>query len=619
MTAAPPTPTLPNSDLPVAPPQSAEVPSASTAGVETMSPELVASLRERALGDLFFFMKGVIGQDRLTNRIHRPLCRLLELYGPFDELKLHAPWSEYEAVLRDTFRRAQVPVEEWDDRVADIRARGLLKLLIMLPRTWYKTTLGSIGYPLWRGSRDSNVRILLTQNTATNARGKGQALAGHVKGSETFQQLFPELMPVGDDKWSADARQLHRTKAFAESTYEFAGTNTQVTSRHFDEIIEDDTVAPDKDDLGEESILPSKEDVKQAIGWHHLVPPLLDEYETGRNIVTGTRWFEYDLLRYIMDHEPEFVVYQRAVREDFDGQPAVSGELTWPERFSERALLGISASMGPYLFSCLYMNTPVRSGDMLFLPEWLKVYDTEPTNLMTFTTVDLGNDPADTKSAPDYNVVLTCGKDMTTGVVYVLDYSRARCSPSQTLEMLFAHVEKWHPVSIGIETTGYQKSFMHWMRKKQRETGKYFIVQQLAHNKAAKTARIMGLQPGFSNGIIRLRAHMDALKNELLVFPLGKNDDVLDALSMQLELWKQTPSASEERAELESHHANDASYILSLARKQGAENLRAREALTTRPPPAWGASVPISVFHPEGPRRGLERPAYWGRAADLGS
>jgi hypothetical protein len=43
---------------------------------------------------------------------------------------------------------------------------------------------------------------------------------------------------------------------------------------------------------------------------------------------------------------------------------------------------------------------------------------------------------------------------------------------------------------------------------------------------------------------------MRELVEELLAFPLGRNDDIIDALAMQLELWRNTPMASAKKKDL---------------------------------------------------------------------
>lgn len=561
--------------------------------------QLVDELRSRAKGDLYFFSKGVLGFSKLTPKIHKPLCRLLELYEGYNE-SLCAPWSEYRAVLRMTLRRAKVPRDQWEARIEGIRRKGIKKLLIMMPRGWYKTTLVSICYPAWRGVRDANVRCLLVQNTSKNASAKGNMLGSAIMGSELLKFLFPDIMPTTGEKWSEDGRCLHRSGVFAESTYEFAGTRTQVTSRHFNLIIEDDTVAPDKDDLREEAILPSKTDVSQAIGWHRLVAPLFNEPSQDQNVVVGTRWFVLDLLAWVMANEKDFVVFQWAAREEEDGTPSPRGKLVWKERFDEETLKGLEASLGPYLYSCLFMNTPIQPENMLFRPEWIRYYDVEPPRLMTFTTVDPAGDPQDTKGEPDWNVVMTCGKDMQEGRIYVLEYSREKCSPSRLLQMLFAHVEKWHPAVVGIETVAYQKSLMHWIRQQQVTSGRFFQVIPVPGTRRSKGAKIRGLQPAMASGLLYFRTHMEALVNELLVYPLGTHDDLADALAMQLELWKVTPSAKESAEEWEGG-PNDFDFVLSMARRVYDE----QRQQTGKIAPAWGMSFPKLVFHSEGSERKL--------------
>jgi len=497
-----------------------------------MSDEL-NKIKDIAKRDLYIFAKGVLGFSWFVPHIHMPLCRLLELYDGWNDSLLH-PWEEYQKILPDG----------WE------KDKGLKKLLIVLPRGWLKTTLGSQAYPLWRAIRDPNVRVLVTQNTYHNAVAKLLTIKNTVEKNELFRALFPELLPSKDCVWRGDSLCLSRPKALNESTFEAAGTRTQVISRHYDLIIEDDTVAPELSDLEESNICPTKEDIEQAIGWHRLVPPLLISPKESQNLVIGTRWFEKDLISWIQQNDRGFQIYERACREDEKGRPSEDGKVTYPERFDDEVLESLESSMGPYLFSCLYLNKPLRSKDMVFHQEWIKFYEEFPLGLLCYTTVDLGGDPEDTKGEPDYNVVLTCGKDMKKGTIYVLDYWRKKCSPGEVISEIFNHVIKYHPVKVGLETVQYQKSLKYWIRERQKKEGLWFLVEGLTHTRHSKNARIMGLQPLVANGTLLFRKHMNALISELLAFPLGKNDDLIDALASQLELWQVTMSRTEETQKL---------------------------------------------------------------------
>jgi hypothetical protein len=593
-------PPVPDDCSPRSTPPSGDLAS-STSGVSSagtgggLSLDDIVALRKLALGDLYFFAKGVLGFDRLTDKVHKPLCRLLELYGPYDQLHLVQPWHHYAAAIRLALKKMRVPRDQWDDRIAKYRREGIKKLMIKMPRAWYKTTLGSIAYPVWRGARDCNHRCLLTQNTMTNAVAKGSAVGQCWTGNPLMGALFPEMLPTGRDKWSSDGRCLHRTKNFAEATYEYAGTRTQKTSTHFNEILEDDTVAPDKDDLGADAILPSPDDVSQAIGWHRLVPPLLDDLSTGRNIIFGTRWFVLDLLKWVEEHEPDFLIFQWAVKEDAQGQPSATGEVVWPERFSQEVLDALSASLGPYLFSCLYMNTPLSSESMLFAPEMVQFYDREPRSLAVFTTVDLGGDPRDAKKGrdPDPSVVMTCGKDLTDGHCYVLDYDCKRCSVSEVIDLIFAHVKKWHPLKVGIETFGWQSTMMSFVRDRQIQTNTFFVTEKIQNNKISKERKIQGLQPIVADKRLHLRAAMTSLYNQMMTInkhgkAMGANDDMVDALAMQLSLWLTVKSIKEEAYEATKGGPLDFDRVVAECRHAQESVDKTRSATEGAPRPAWG-------------------------------
>jgi predicted phage terminase large subunit-like protein len=465
------------------------------------------ALRERAKSSMYFFAKGILGYGWIVPHIHGSLCAALE-----------DPQNT--------------------------------RLMFVLPRGWLKTTLCTISYSMWRSIKRPDIRILLTQNSSTNACKKLAVIREQWEKNVLLRALFPELLPSRSNTWKADSVCLTRAASFAESTYEAAGTSTRVVSRHYDVVIEDDTVAPDLDELGNEELAPTHDDVQKAIGWHRTnVLPLLNNPLTDTVIIVGTRWYDQDLIRYVMDNEPQYKVITRACRE-LDGKPDAAGELTYPERFNDAVLQELEVNLGPYMFNCLYMNRPVRSEDMAFKPHWFQYYENLPasTALAIYTTIDTATDPAMAKTpTTDYSVVMTCGKDLGTGQIYVLEYFRARCNPGELCDAVLSHVLKFKPVCVAFQNVTFERSVVYWLRELMRRTGHFFALQPLdfPNRKDGKETRIAGLQPLFSNGVISVKPHMKELISELLKFPLGKNDDIADALSMQLVLWKSTRSNKE--------------------------------------------------------------------------
>jgi predicted phage terminase large subunit-like protein len=230
---------------------------------------------------------------------------------------------------------------------------------------------------------------------------------------------------------------------------------------------------------------------------------------------------------------------KRTGKPDFDGEPS------FPEVFTRAKVDRLEQKLGRYMFSCLCMNKPLRSEDMVFQPHWIREYDANPTNLLIYTTVDPAGDPEDSIGSPDYNVVMTCGKDMSNGNVYVLDYFRERCHPGRTLQAMFDHARLYFPLKMGVESVAYQKTLLYYARQKMIDEKTYFQMEPINNSRRSKNARIMGLQPLAQRGQIHIRPWMRELVSEMMAFPLGANDDIIDALSMQLELMAVGSSRSE--------------------------------------------------------------------------
>lgn len=475
-----------------------------------IDPETMKKMRNLATSSTYFMAKAVLGFNKFVPHIHLPVSQMLD-----------------------------------DPKVK--RAR------LILPRGWYKSTEATVAHSIKESCRDPNIRILIVQNSASNARKKLSIIRAQWESNALLRALFPELVPDETCVWTADNACLKRPKANAEATYECAGTRTKVVSRHYDLIIEDDTVSPDLDDMTSDTLLPSQEDVEQAIGFHRNVLPLLVDIKESRIILVGTRWFPQDLLSWNKENEPHYASIERAVRE-IDGIPDENGEITYPERFDESVLDELRKGMGEYLYTCLYMNKPISSKGMVFQPEWMRTYEQPPRDLAVYTTVDLASDPESVKGDPDWNVVMTCGKDLSSGRIYVLEYFREQCSPSKVVQAIFDHVRRYQPLRVGVEAVGYQANMLTWVRERMRADGLYFLVEPLRKHRGNKVSRISALEPFFRNGLILLRTHHNVLRTELLSIArdrgcLSKNDDVADALSMQLQLWALTRSAAEQEEE----------------------------------------------------------------------
>jgi len=464
-----------------------------------LTPEQIKNLRQKGRDSLFFFAFGILGFKDLEKSIHRPICQQIQDYEKNTRVK------------------------------------------ITLPRDWFKSTLASVSYPLWRAINDPNVRILIVQNSFNNATKKLQAIKQLVEKNEFFRALYPEILPTRRCRWTKECLEFNRTDAHPEGTIEAAGTGTATTARHYDVIIEDDTVVPDVDAMGGLMQQPTALDIEKAIGWHKLAHPLLLHPAKSQIIVVGTRWAERDLLSWLDENAPNYLSISRAVRENADGKPATpenGGKAVW-DRFNDAVLdeLASDASIGPYMFAALYMNNPTDAVNQIFKRDWIQYYVNAPKTLAICMSVDPCQSETEQSADPDYAVVEVTGVDVKTGDIYVLDYVRERFNPGELVEAIFNMYRVYKPLLVKIEAFAYQTTLSWYVKKRMSQLNIYFTIDEVTGSKRSKPDKIRGLQPYFSAGKIFIKATMPELERELLSFPKAAHDDVIDALSMHIDFW----------------------------------------------------------------------------------
>lgn len=459
--------------------------------------ETITKLQKKGKESLFFLARAILGFKDFHPDIHLPICRELE---------------NYETNTRMT---------------------------VELPRTWFKSTLVSIAYAIFRAINDSNIRILIVQNTHDNACKKLQAIAAIFEKNALFKVLYSEILPNRNCRWSSNCLEVNRFEAHPEGTFEAAGVGTATISRHYDIIIEDDTISPKKDDMTGIMQQPTRMDIEKAIGWHGLCHPMLLHPKKSQIIIVGTRWAERDLLGFIYEKFPDYLnIKKTACAKDNEACTLdEGGEPTWPDRFDIPVLRELERTEGPYMFACLYLGMPTSAINQVFNRDWILYFDNHMRGSFACTSVDLASAEKEESSDPDFNVIMTTTIEPKSGRIFVLEYTRERMSPSDVIDAIFRHYHRYHPIKILVEAIGYQRTLVYWLKQKQRKSNAHFYVEEIKGHAQSKVDRIRGLQPYFAAGQIAIKKNMSALEHELLAFPKGRHDDVIDALSMQRAFW----------------------------------------------------------------------------------
>lgn len=149
--------------------------------------------------------------------------------------------------------------------------------------------------------------------------------------------------------------------------------------------------------------------------------------------------------------------------------------------------------------------------------------------LNIYMTVDLASSKA---ASADFSVCCVVGVN-ADGVWFVLDCWFGRVTPDEHLNAIFNMVQKWRPQAVGIERVAYQSAMEAFLTREMPRRNQFFHIVPLIP-KGHKEQRISALQPRFASGSVWFPSGagwLEEMEGELLAFPTGAHDDLIDALA----------------------------------------------------------------------------------------
>lgn len=154
-----------------------------------------------------------------------------------------------------------------------------------------------------------------------------------------------------------------------------------------------------------------------------------------------------------------------------------------------------------------------------------KVNERRPVNIFT------GVDPASsTQKTADYSVIFNIAIDDENNR-FVIPYYRKRANPLHLADAIIDNFKMFSSTKTRIESVGYQDMLRQYIREKTQDLGIFVPGLEVKENpRTSKSYRLESLQPLFANHKIYMKKSMIELENELMLYPRGKNDDLLDGL-----------------------------------------------------------------------------------------
>lgn len=385
------------------------------------------------------------------------------------------------------------------------------RLMVNMPPRHGKSELASRRFPAWLLGTNPEIEIVVASYNADKAREFGYEVRDIVRSAE-YRALFPGVALKEDsraaDRWNTDAGGSFRA----------VGIGTALTGRGADVLLIDD---PIKDDEEADSEL-RRERIwswYSSVAYTRLSPG-------GRVIVIQTRWHEDDLTGRLLVEQAK-----GGDKWDILELPAIDskGHALWPDRYPLEYLERIKRVTLPRHWAALYQQRPAPDEGNYYKREWFRYYDDKPQHLRIYGASDY----AVTEGSGDWTVHLVVGVDPHDNI-YVLDVWRGQTASDKWIGAWLDLVRQHKPMMWVEEQGQIIKSIGPFMEKRMREERVYCRREQVA-SAADKPTRSRSIQARTSMGKVYLPSKAPWLSDftsELLTFPAGKHDDMVDAFGL---------------------------------------------------------------------------------------
>jgi hypothetical protein len=445
-------------------------------------------IRKRAKSDLAFLAFAILGYKDVNPKTHAALCRFMT----------HDP---------------------------------MLRRMALMPRGHLKSTICTIADSIRYALIDpEETRILIVNETATNAEGFLSEIKAHFVHGETLRFFFPHVIPeklVGPgSQWGASAASVRRKSAYKETTFSAIGVGGAVTSRHYTHIKCDDLIGL------EANRSPAVMDAAKR--WVANIDPLVTDINRDRIDFIGTRWSRHDLYAHVMStYGDRMHVFRRRDIEN--------NEVIFPQKYNLDFLNNLRVKE-PLVYFAQYANDPISGGVTDFPSARSFAFDNngsvvfhdgaqtrkwpmDALDRVICVDVSLGG-----SASSDFSAIEVVGMAPDENC-FVLSSRSARWSPSELVDEIFNDVKRWRPRIVGIEKAG-QTSTEHYFRMKMRQEQYFVNVVPLNPENKEKTARIRaGLDPVLKSGRLFTLASQQVLNHQINNFPDLQYFDEIDALA----------------------------------------------------------------------------------------
>jgi predicted phage terminase large subunit-like protein len=391
--------------------------------------------------------------------------------------------------------------------------------MIFVPPRHGKSMLTSEYFPPWCLGKKPNRHIATCTYGQELADDFGRSVRNTLV-DERFQQIFPGCQA------SPDSASVSKISTVQHGKYVAVGIGGALTGKGADILVVDD---PHKDRADAESLTMRKrvKEWYQSTAYTRLMAG-------GAVIVMQTRWHEDDLAGWLLkEHGDE--------NWEVVNIPAVPAP--WPEKYPEAELTRIRRMIGPREWSALYMQEPIPGGGGEFRRDWPKFYHDKSIGdgMNKYMLIDPAGEQRKDRDN-DYTAIWVIGLNSDNNY-YILDAIRDRLNLADRGRAVMRLHRKWRPLETRYERYGMMADIQYLQELQERENYRFHVTE--VAGKLKKEDRIRRLIPLFEQGKFyfpQTHYYTDAegvprdmvsvfIEEEMIAFPAGAHDDMIDSLS----------------------------------------------------------------------------------------
>ncbi len=412
------------------------------------------------------------------------------------------------------------------------------RLMITMPPRHGKSEIGSKTFPSWYLGRNPTHEVITCSYSGDLAEDFSRKCRDLLD-TDKFKAAFKTRL-------SPDTKSVKKWMTTEGGGFTAAGVGGPITGRGAHLGIIDDPVK-NREEAESEVTRQKVKDWYSSAFYTRLAPG-------GGVLIIQTRWHDDDLAGWLLnvfeEAKKEAEEKGEPIPEDVDQwdlveYPAIAtqdekyrkkGEALHEERYPLPALRRIKRAMIPRDWEALYQQRPVSEDGDFFTRDMFRYYkmgELPPLeNMRLYAAADLA---ISTKQTADYSVFVVVGIDRKQNI-WIVDLIRGRWNSLGIIDRMFEIQTKYNPELFGIETGQIELTLEPFIQKAEQERGISLRYEKLRTRGADKGTRARPIQGRMEQGkvifpTIESTPWMSSLQNELLKFPLGANDDQVDALA----------------------------------------------------------------------------------------